>query len=147
MVGHVVRVWVYQGLYGLRSVGNIWGGVWVVLKLEWQPLHEGAPPVKSCRVRSSFGPASSSSFPPSCPLGRHDGFMLLVQPHHHLGFFGSSGTFCFSFSPITSSPPWLLDSPKMEAKKALLVRGPWDETPGSPGLSFNFNRSQSFPSP
>ena len=28
----------------------------------------------------------------------------------------------------------LLDSPKTEAKGALLVRGPWDETPGSPGL-------------
>ena len=39
----------------------------------------------------------------------------------------------------------LPDSPKMEAKGALLVRGPWDETPGSPGLPFNINRSQSFP--
>ena len=39
----------------------------------------------------------------------------------------------------------LPDSPKMEAKGALLVRGPWDETPGSPGLPFNVNRSQSFP--
>ena len=37
------------------------------------------------------------------------------------------------------------DSPKMEAKGALLVRGPWDETSGSPGLSFRVNRSQSFP--
>ena len=41
----------------------------------------------------------------------------------------------------------LPDSPKMEAKGALLVRGPWDETPGSPGLPFNVNRSQSFPGP
>ena len=40
----------------------------------------------------------------------------------------------------------LLDSPKTEAKGALLVRGPWDETPGSLGLSFNINRSQFFPS-
>ena len=39
----------------------------------------------------------------------------------------------------------LPDSPKTEAKGALLVRGPWDENPGSPGLSFNVNRSQSFP--
>ena len=39
----------------------------------------------------------------------------------------------------------LLDSPKMEAKGALLVRGPWDETLGSPELSFDINRSQSFP--
>ena len=40
----------------------------------------------------------------------------------------------------------LSDSPKMEAKSVLLVRGPWDETPGSPGLPFRVNQSQSFPS-
>ena len=39
----------------------------------------------------------------------------------------------------------LPDSPKTEAKGALLVRGPWDETSSSPGLPFNVNRSQSFP--
>ena len=39
----------------------------------------------------------------------------------------------------------LPDSPKTEAKGALLVRGPWDETTGSPGLPFDINRSQSFP--
>ena len=39
----------------------------------------------------------------------------------------------------------LPDSSKTEAKGTLLVRGPWDETPGSPGLPFNVNRSQSFP--
>ena len=39
----------------------------------------------------------------------------------------------------------LLDSPKTEVKGALLVRGPWDETPGSPRLPFNVNRSLSFP--
>ena len=39
----------------------------------------------------------------------------------------------------------LPDSPKMEAKGALLVRDPWDETPCSLGLPFNVNRSQSFP--
>ena len=39
----------------------------------------------------------------------------------------------------------LLDSPKTEAKGALLVRGPWDETSGSPGLPFDINPSQSFP--
>ena len=31
------------------------------------------------------------------------------------------------------------DSPKKEAKGALLVRGPWDETPGSLGLPFRVN--------
>ena len=39
----------------------------------------------------------------------------------------------------------LPDSPKAEAKGVLLVRRPWDESPGSPGLPFNINRSQSFP--
>ena len=34
----------------------------------------------------------------------------------------------------------LPDSPKMEVKGALLVRGPWDETPDSPGLPFRVNR-------
>ena len=33
----------------------------------------------------------------------------------------------------------LPDSPKTEAKGALLVRGPWDETLGSLGLPFNIN--------
>ena len=38
----------------------------------------------------------------------------------------------------------LPDSPKTEAKGVIIVRGPWDETPGSPGLPFDINRSQSF---
>ena len=40
----------------------------------------------------------------------------------------------------------LPNSPKMEAKGVILVRGPWDETPGSPRLPFDVNRSQFFPS-
>ena len=39
----------------------------------------------------------------------------------------------------------LPDSPKTEVKGVLLMRGPWDESPGSPSLLFNINRSQSFP--
>ena len=39
----------------------------------------------------------------------------------------------------------LLDSPKTEAKGVLLVRGPWDESPGSPDRPFDINRSQYFP--
>ena len=35
----------------------------------------------------------------------------------------------------------LPDSPKTEAKGVVLVRGPWDETPGSPDLPFYINRS------
>ena len=34
----------------------------------------------------------------------------------------------------------LPDLPKTEAKGVFLVGGPWDETPGSPGLSFNVIR-------
>ena len=35
----------------------------------------------------------------------------------------------------------LPDSPKTEAKGVLLMRGPWDESSGSPGILFNINRS------
>ena len=40
---------------------------------------------------------------------------------------------------------WTPDSPKTEAKGVILVRGPWDETSGSPDLPFDINQSQSFP--
>ena len=39
----------------------------------------------------------------------------------------------------------LPNSPKTEAKGVILVRGPWDENPGSPDLPFFINRSQRFP--
>ena len=39
----------------------------------------------------------------------------------------------------------LPDSLKTEAKGVLLVRGTYDGSPGSPGLPFDINRSQSFP--
>ena len=39
----------------------------------------------------------------------------------------------------------LPDSPKTETKGVFLLWGPWDESPSSPGLSFDINRSQSFP--
>ena len=35
----------------------------------------------------------------------------------------------------------LPNSPKMESKGVIRVTGPWDETPGSPGLPFNVNRT------
>ena len=53
--------------------------------------------------------------------------------------------FMFVLSPRLQIVNGLLDSPKTVVKGALLVRGPWDETPGSPGFPFNVNRSQSFP--
>ena len=43
-------------------------------------------------------------------------------------------------SPRLQIANGLPDSPKTKAKGALLVRGPWDETPVSPELAFNVNR-------
>ena len=58
---------------------------------------------------------------------------------------GSGGRMSMSvLSPRLHIVNGLPDSPKTEAKGALLVRGPWDETSGSPGSPFNVNRSQSF---
>ena len=39
----------------------------------------------------------------------------------------------------------LPNSPKSEAKGVILVRGPWDETPGSPDLPFDVNHAMHFP--
>ena len=39
----------------------------------------------------------------------------------------------------------LPNSPNTDAKGAILVRGPWDESPGSLDLTFYINRSQRFP--
>ena len=61
---------------------------------------------------------------------------------------GSGGRMSMSvLSPRLQIVNGLPDSLKTEAKGVLLVRGPWDETPGSPGLPFNVNRSQFFPGP
>ena len=61
---------------------------------------------------------------------------------------GSGGRmFMLVLSPRLQIVNGLPDSPKTEAKGALLVRGPWDETSGSLGLPFNVNQSQSFPGP
>ena len=45
------------------------------------------------------------------------------------------------FQFITGIP----DSPKTKAKGVILVRGPWDETPGSLDLPFDVNHSMFFP--
>ena len=53
---------------------------------------------------------------------------------------GSGGRMSMSIlSPRLQIVNGLPDSPKMEVKGILLVRGPWDETLGSPGLPFNVN--------
>ena len=57
------QAWIGQGLHGLSGVGNVRGGVWVVLKLEWQPLHPRTPPVEPTGLSHSR-PAPSSSSPP-----------------------------------------------------------------------------------
>ena len=55
---------------------------------------------------------------------------------------GQGGRISMSvLSPQLQVVNGLPNLPKTEAKGALLVRGPWDETSGSPGLLFNINRS------
>ena len=54
-------------------------------------------------------------------------------------------------SMSAQSPPLqfitgLPNSPKSKAKGVILVKGPWDETSGTPDLPFSVNRSMSFPS-
>ena len=122
LVERVVRAWDGQRWHGLSGVGNARGGVLVVLKLEWQPLHPRTSTAKSCRGCSSSPPASSSVSPPSWPswergvfcfrstpspswpLRQFGGFLLLVQPHHHLLFlFGFCGSFCIGSGIDASS--------------------------------------------
>ena len=57
-----LRAWDGQRRHGLSGVGNVRGGVWVVLKLEWHPLHPRTPLAESCKGRSSSPPVSSSPF-------------------------------------------------------------------------------------
>ena len=60
---------------------------------------------------------------------------------------GSGGQMSMSIlSPRLQIMNGLPDSPKTKVKGALLVRGPWDKTPGFPRLPFNVNLTQSFPS-
>ena len=49
-----------QGLHGLSGVGIIHGlvGPWVVLKLEWNPLHPGTSLAKSAGLFSLLEPLS-----------------------------------------------------------------------------------------
>ena len=52
---------------------------------------------------------------------------------------------------MSAHSPWLQfvtrlpNSPKTEAKGVVLVKGPWNETSGSPGVPFDLNQSLSFP--
>ena len=62
---YALRAWDGQRRHGLGGVENVRGGVWVVLKLEWQPLHPRAPPAESLllSLRGSAG-AFCFSFSP-----------------------------------------------------------------------------------
>ena len=98
LVGHAVQAWVYQGLYGLSGVGNIRGGVWVVLKLEWQPLRPRTPPTELRGGCSSSPPASSSPF---------TSLVLSFSP-----FLASAAVWRFSASRSAPSPSWPLRQPE-----------------------------------
>ena len=54
-----------QGFHGLSGVGIIHGlvGPWVVLKLEWNPLHLGTSPAKSAGLFSLLEPPFHLSSP------------------------------------------------------------------------------------
>ena len=54
-----------QRMHGLSEVEIVLGGLWVVLKLEWNPLHPRAPPIQI------------------------SGAFTLLKPPFHLFFFGS----------------------------------------------------------
>ena len=64
LVGRAFQAWIGQRLYGLSGVGNVRGGVWVVLKLEWNPLHPRTPHAEPTGLSHSR-PAPYLSFPPS----------------------------------------------------------------------------------
>ena len=52
---------------------------------------------------------------------------------------------------MLAQSPWLQfitglpDSPKSEVKGVIIVKGPWDETLGSPDLPFDVNHAMFFP--
>ena len=60
---------------------------------------------------------------------------------------GTGGRLSMSaHSPRLQFVTRLPDSLKIEAKRVVLVRGSWYETPDSLGLSFDVNQSLTFPS-
>ena len=73
-----------QRLHSLSGVGIVLGGLWVVLKLEWNPLHPWTFSIESCGDLPSF---------------------YYFKPHLHLflflsfcsGFFLGSGDGCFAW--------------------------------------------------
>ena len=77
-----------QRLYGLSGVGNVPGGLWVVLDLEWSLR---TPPVKFCK-NHLISPSLILSF--SSFFGLCDNFF---QPHLHLSLLLGSGDGCLAY--------------------------------------------------
>ena len=92
-----------QRLHGLSGVGIVPGDLWVVLKLEWNPLHLRTPPIKiseaftlleppfhfffgsdfataSCSSCSSSTPATASSLVSALYLIRTNYIVVLIRP-------------------------------------------------------------------
>ena len=92
-----------QRLYGLCGVRILLGGLWVVLKLEWNPLHPKTPPSKSaglllflsllsifflcsdfatasCSCSSSSTPDTTSSLVSALYLIQTNYIAILIQP-------------------------------------------------------------------
>ena len=45
-----------QRMHGLSGAGIVMGGLWVVLKLEWNPLHPRLPPIQISRAFALLEP-------------------------------------------------------------------------------------------
>ena len=94
-----------QRMHGLSGVGNILGGLWMVLKLEWNPLHLRTPPIQIsgafslleppfllffwfgsdfatgfCSSSSSSTPATTSSLVYALYLIRTNDIAILIRP-------------------------------------------------------------------
>ena len=94
-----------QRLHGLSRVGIVLGGLWVVLKLEWNPLHPRTPPpsksaglllflsllsiffffgsdfaTASCSCSCSSTPATASSLVSALYLIRTNYIAILIRP-------------------------------------------------------------------
>ena len=82
LIGHAIRAWVYQRLYGLSGVINIWGGIWVVLNRNGGLCIKGHPLLNP----AGFGQVLDQP---------HPLLFLLLSPR------GGAEDFCFLFGPIT----------------------------------------------
>ena len=77
-----------QRLYGVSGVGNVPRGVCVVLELEWGLR---TPLAEFCSDRLTSPQPHPLILLFFWLLRQHGGFLLLVQPHHHLSRLLGSG--------------------------------------------------------